>query len=137
QTVPRDQYELIWVELYDRVVAQALEKADVLITCGQKGTYHKHKGYNVALLESRGKIVTVCDSDAVFPHSFIESIITSFRASDANPDPLVLMHHEWRTDSEYPPRLTAVEDLTAFQWKELWPNVGACVSVRRTDAIRF
>ena len=32
QTVPREQYELIWVELYDRVVPEVLEKADWLIT---------------------------------------------------------------------------------------------------------
>jgi len=92
QTVPKEQYELIWVELFDRVVPQALDGADALITCGQKGMYHKHKGYNVALLESRGKIITVCDSDAVFPPNFIESIITSFRASDGDAEPLVLMH---------------------------------------------
>jgi len=137
QTVSRERYELIWVELFDRVVAQALEGADVLITCNQKGMYHKHKGYNAALLESSGNIVTVCDSDAVFPANFFESIITSFRASDGGAEPLVLMHHEWRTDAEYPSHLTSIEDLSAFQWKELWPNVGACVSVRRSDAIRF
>src|SRR5438093_2434465 len=137
QTVPREQYELIWVELFDRVVTQALDGADVLITCGQKGTYHKHRGYNIALLESRGKIITVCDSDAVFPPNFIESIITSFRASDGDAERLVLMHYEWRTDAEYPALLTRMEDLSAFQWKELWPNVGACVSVQRIDAVRF
>src|SRR5204862_195682 len=62
QTVARDQYELIWVELFDRVVPQALQGADVVLTCSQKGTYHKHEGYNAGLLVSRGKVVTVCDS---------------------------------------------------------------------------
>jgi hypothetical protein len=137
QTVPRDQYELIWIELFDRVVPQALDGADVVITCGQKGVYHKHRGYNIALLQSRGKIVTVCDSDAVFPPNFIESIIKSFPLTNGEPDALVLMHYEWRTDAVYPERLSSVDDLPAFTWKELWPNVGACVSIRRIDAIRF
>src|SRR5437867_1543514 len=137
QTAPREQYELIWVELFDRVVPQALDAADILITCGQKRMYHKHKGYYAALLESRGKIITVCDSDAVFPPNFIESIITSFRASDGDAEPLVLMHYQWRTEAEYPSHLASIADLSVFQWKELWPNVGACVSVRRSDAIRF
>src|SRR5688572_8573721 len=74
QTVPREQYELIWVELFERVVPKALHDSDVLLTCGQKGTYHKHEGYNAGVLQARGPIVTVCDSDAVFPPEFIESI---------------------------------------------------------------
>ena len=55
QDVPKDQYELIWVELYDRVVDEVLEKADVVITCNQRGTYHKHIGYNIGLLQARGR----------------------------------------------------------------------------------
>jgi hypothetical protein len=137
QTVPRDQYELIWVELFDRIVPKALEQCDVLMTCGQTGAYHKHSGYNAGLLESKGQIVTVCDSDAVFPPDFVESIIKSFQFSNGEPSPLVLMHYEWRTSSEYPDGLDAIEGLTAFKWQDLWPNVGACVSVRRIDAIRF
>jgi hypothetical protein len=138
QTVPREQYELIWVELFDRIVPRVKDDADVVITCGQKGAYHKHKGYNAGLLESRGKIITVCDSDAVFPQDFIESVIRSFGATAAGSlEPLVLMHYEWRTDTEYPERLMSIEDLSAFKWKELWPNVGACVSLRKVDAVRF
>ena len=137
QSIPREQYELIWVELFERVVPKALLESDVLLTCGQKGTYHKHKGYNAGLLQSRGQIVTVCDSDAVFPPDFIESIIRCFGLSGGEPENLVLMHHEWRTDSEYPEHLASIDGVSAFTWKELWPNVGACVSVRHADAIRF
>jgi hypothetical protein len=137
QTVPRQQYELIWVELFNRVVPAVMEGADVVISCGQEGVYHKHKGYNAALLRARGKIITVCDSDAVFPPNFIESVIKTFRFSNGEPTELVLMHHERRTDAEYPDSLKSIEGVSAFTWKELLPNVGACVSVRRTDAIRF
>jgi glycosyltransferase involved in cell wall biosynthesis len=137
QTVPREQYELIWVELFDRVVPKAIEDADVLITCRQKRSYHKHKGYNTGLLESRGQVITVCDSDAVFPPTFIESIVKNFRLGSSEPEQLVLMHHEWRTDAEYPDHLASLDAVSAFVWKELWPNVGACMSVRKIDAIRF
>ena len=137
QTVPRERYELIWVELFGRIVPKALHEADVLITCDQKGTYHKHEGYNAGLLAARGEVVTVCDSDAVFPPDFIESIVNSFQLSTAEPKALVLMHYEWRTDSEYPDGLSHIEGLRRFKWHDLWPNVGACVSMRRIDAIRF
>src|SRR2546421_12853432 len=92
QNIPRDQYELIWLELSDRVVPEALQNADVVITCNQKkGAYHKHKGYNAGLLEARGEIITVCDSDAVFPPNFVKSIIDSFRGANGENKSLALM----------------------------------------------
>lgn len=137
QSIRRDQYELIWVELYDRIVPEVQSKADVLITCGQRGLYHKHEGYNAGLLASRGTIVTICDSDAIFPEQFIESIHSSFHL-DADPagKPLVLMHYQWRTRALHPGQLTTRADLARYRWLKLWPNVGACMSVRRADAIR-
>lgn len=138
QDLARDRFELIWVELHNRIVPQATELADVVITCGQRGTYHKHVGYNAGLLESRGRVVTVCDSDAVFTPDFMRSIVESFEL-DESPDgkSLVLMHHEWRTRHTYPDDLTSIEQLQDYEWQDLWPNVGACMSVRRCDAIRF
>jgi hypothetical protein len=138
QTVPRDRYELIWIELYDRVIPEAMEKADMVMTCGQRGLYHKHFGYNTGLLQARGRIITICDSDAVFPPSFIESIIRSFEAdSPGELRPLVLMHYQYRSPSPYPDEPCAAADLSRFQWMELWPNVGACMSVRKEDALRL
>ena len=71
QDAPRDQYEIIWVELFNRVVPAAMELADVVITCRQKGLYHKHHGYNIGLLQARGAITVICDSDAIYPPGFI------------------------------------------------------------------
>ena len=139
QDVPREKYELIWIELYDRIVPEAMEIADVVITCGQQGRYDKHRGYNVGLLQARGQVVTVCDSDAVFSPDFISSIIESFELEQpGGPRSLVLMHHEWRTRSTYPgPALSSIADLKKYEWLELWPNAGACMSVTKRDALFF
>ncbi|MBI3611419.1 MAG: glycosyltransferase [Nitrospirae bacterium] len=138
QNIPRDQYEIIWVELYDRVLPEAMEKADVVITCGQKGMYHKHVGYNAGLLHSKGQVITVCDSDAAFPPDFISSIIKAFNLNAARePASTVLMHYERRTKERYPKEIKDIRELQKYSWIELWPNVGACMSVRKTDAIRF
>lgn len=141
QDVPKDQYEMIWVELYDRVVDDVMEKADVVITCNQRGTYHKHKGYNAGLLQARGDLICVCDSDAVFPPNFVRSVFNSFQIGGQQlPIPMVLMHYEWRTSLLYPENLSDTESLKdSARWK-WWPlivNEGACVTVRRADAIRF
>lgn len=141
QNVSKDQYELIWVELYDRVVDEVLEKADVVITCSQRGTYHKHIGYNIGVLHARGDLICVCDSDAVFPPDFVRSVFRSFRIEGDGPAiPIVLMHYEWRTSLLYPDGLTDTESLkdsVRWQWWPLIVNEGACMTVRRSDAIRF
>ena len=141
QDVPKDQYELIWVEVYDRVVDEVMKKADVVITCNQQGMYHKHVGYNAGLLQARGDLICVCDSDAVFPPNFVRSVLHSFRMEDGRPAvPLVLMHYEWRTSLLYPDGLTdtaTLKDHGRWKWWPLIVNEGACMTVRRADAIRF
>lgn len=152
QDVPRDAYELIWIDLYDRVPDAALEQADTVVTLHQRGLYHKHIGYNVGLLLARGELVTICDSDAVFPRDFVASIFSSFAlcsADDGEPAGIeqrnkfrsqVLMHHELRTPLTYPDQLHAADELNdhrRWKWRELHPNVGACLTVRRADALRF
>lgn len=141
QDVSKDQYELIWVEVYDRVVGEVMEKADVVITCNQHGIYHKHIGYNAGLLHARGELICVCDSDAVFPPDFIRSVFRSFQMEDGGAAiPLVLMHYEWRTALLYPDGLNdtgTLKDHARWQWWPLIVNEGACMTVRRADAIRF
>jgi glycosyltransferase involved in cell wall biosynthesis len=141
QDVSKDLYELIWVEVYDRVIDEVLKKADVVITCNQQGIYHKHVGYNAGLLHARGELICVCDSDAVFPPDFVRSVFRSFQMeSGGSAVPLVLMHYEWRTSLLYPDGLTdtaTLKDHARWQWWPLIVNEGACMTVRRVDAIRF
>lgn len=141
QDIPRDQYELIWVELYDRVIDDVMEKADVVITCNQRGTYHKHKGYNIGLLQARGDLICVCDSDAVFPVDFVRSVFRTFGLEKSGEaQSLALMHYEWRTSLLYPDDLSDAETLKDTERWKWWPlivNEGACVTLRRADAIRF
>lgn len=150
QNVPRDSYEVIWVELHHRLLGEAMEHADAVVTLSQRGLYHKHKGYNAGLLLSRGEIICICDSDAVFPEDFILSILKAFypgygmpavgeRASQV-PSSFVLMHHQKRTWLTYPEQLERASELKDEKKWPWWPmgyNVGACVSVRRVDAVRF
>ncbi|KJU84435.1 Glycosyl transferase, family 2 domain protein [Candidatus Magnetobacterium bavaricum] len=141
QDVPRSRYELIWIELYNQVVAEVTAQVDCHITCGQSGMYHKHLGYNTGILNARGDIVTICDSDAVFPPDFISSITESFEydADKGCQRSLVLMHHEMRSSFLFPEGLKEIDDVKSKKWKwwPLNPNAGACMSVRKSDAIRY
>ena len=139
QDVPREQYEIIWVELHNRVLPEAMQQADVVLTCGQKGLYHKHKGYNVGLLQARGAITVVCDSDAVYPPGFVGSVVSAFRdPENFSLRPLVLMYHQRRTDSFFPDDFNDIRQLQDYRWRPLLPNVAApAACVRTVDAVRF
>ena len=84
-----------------------MERADVVITCGQKGLYHKHDGYNIGLLQARGAITVICDSDAIYPPGFISSILAAFKGSGVDElKPIVLMYHQRRSNHTYPDDLS-------------------------------
>jgi hypothetical protein len=139
QDIARDQYEIIWVEIYDRRVPEVEKQVDRLITCGQKRLYHKHKAWNEAVLQCHGEIVTLCDADVVFSTGFVRSILDFFEdGKKRGTESRVLMHHEWRTHAVYPGEgIKDIEELKRFEWMDLWPNAGACMSVQKKDYIRF
>ncbi len=138
QDAPRDQYEIIWVELFNRVVPAAMELADVVITCRQKGLYHKHHGYNIGLLQARGAITVICDSDAIYPPGFISSILAAFKVPGGTElKAMVLMYYQWRSNHTYPDGFSDVSQLQQYEWRPLLPNAGACVCMRTVDSLRF
>ena len=130
QTVPRDQYEIIWVECYTRELEDVRAKVDELITLGQEGLYHKHKAMNAGLAVAQGRIVTLCDSDAVYPPDFVASVLNSFTERK------VLMHAEHRSHLSYPTGMS-LGQIKQMPFFEGPPNVGACASMLRRDAIGF
>lgn len=143
QDVDKSLYELIWVELYDRVTEQVLTQVDTYITCRQKGLYHKHFGYNVGLLQAQGQLICVCDSDAIYPRNFVRSILNSFdyQLPTSSLKRQVLCHNQARSPITLPNTLQSSEDCKNPLWK--WQpmdneyNVGACVTFRKEDAITF
>ena len=143
QTVPRHLYELIWVECHDRVVPEVAAGVNFYITLNQAGLYNKHKGNNAGLACASGRVVTFCDSDAVFPPNFVENVLNHFQHMN---HPLlgsfiqqkVLNHYELRCPDTYPSgvHLPLKELLKDREWKK-WENNAACVSCLRRDAIGF
>lgn len=84
QSLPRDQYELIWLEFYRHkpaalrdLVAKDRRILDQWLIAGypDECLYHKHRLYNLGLLVSQGEYVVICDSDAVFTPNFLARIV--------------------------------------------------------------
>ncbi|GEM_PF-1609547 len=163
QTVPRDQYEIIWIEYYSR---RSVEIAAGLKECGDSGKppildnwivmnmpdgvyYHKHLMYNIGIAFSRGRIVTVCDSDAIVRPTFVESIINTFEKSKN----IVLHLDEVRNVNRkfYPFNFPSIEEVAkdgCINWRGKKTtgilerkdpihsrNYGACMCALREDLI--
>ncbi len=88
QTVPRNDYELLWIEFYEHkphdlsrlMQATGMAALDTWLVMGYPHTthYHKHRMYNAGIVRARGQICVFCDSDAIFLPTFVESIIKAF-----------------------------------------------------------
>jgi glycosyltransferase involved in cell wall biosynthesis len=165
QIVPREQYEIIFIEYYSRrtdEIARRLDKArtegkpdpvDQWIIMGMPEDlyYHKHLMCNVGLAASRGEIIMIGDSDAMFRPTFIQSMLETF---DLN-SKIVLHYDEVRNSSRdfYPfnyPSFDEVIGEGAVNWQDGTTtglldfdnplhslNYGAAFCARRKDLIRI
>src|SRR5438105_3549769 len=83
QTVERGDYELIWLEFYQRQPLKLQEMVfrqgpgappiDQWIVAGYDKDiiFNKHRLYNLGLLLARGRHCVFCDSDAIFTPQFV------------------------------------------------------------------
>ncbi len=159
QTIPRSDYEIIWVEYYEHRPEAIQEhvnlgKVDKWIVLNKTGMYIKHLMYNEGIVASEGDIVVICDSDALFSPTFIESILTTFDKHKR--ENIVLYLEEVRSNNKHfypfknaswgevmtapglvnwdnvaskPLHLTTTHDMLHYR------NYGACFCARRKDII--
>lgn len=163
QTLERDKYEVIWIEYYGARPA-ALEEAtkecerlgrpplvDKWIVMGMPENvyYHKHLMYNIGIIAARGKVVALCDSDAIVKPGFAEAIVRKFEEQDN----IVLHLDEVRNTGKrfYPFNYPPIEEVTGkgcINWTHgmttgLYENedplhtlnYGACMCALREDLI--
>lgn len=163
QTVPREIYEVIWIEYYEKKPKDVEDKIKKYIDVGKppvlnkwiimnisrKIYYHKHLMYNIGIIISRGKIICFCDSDAVYRPTFVRSIISEFE-KDKN---IVLHLDEVRNINKkfYPFNYPTIEEIISSDCVNLIdgrpaglidksdplhiPNYGACMCALRDDLI--
>jgi hypothetical protein len=161
QTVPRDQYELIWLEFYGRKPLKLQEMVfrqgkhtplvDEWIVAGyDKDTiFNKHRLYNLGLLLSQGRYCVICDSDAIFTPNFIAKLLQGFAAT-----PRAVLHLDELRNADprfhpfaYPPIAevlgpgcinwtgTCSRGLASSQDMIHDANYGACMAAPRDDMV--
>jgi hypothetical protein len=159
QTVPRAEYEVIWIEYYQRraeAIARAVASEDghrvdqwIVIGMPDNLYYHKHLMYNVGLVVSRGAIVALCDSGMMVKPTFVESILREFERC---PDIVLHLDEVRKNDRRsYPfnhPSFEGVVGACAINRADHTTtglvdrvdlpqnrNYGACMAARREDLI--
>ena len=125
QTVSRERYEVLWIEYYARKWDQIEQRnaqsasrgrppaVDQWLVMEMPGGvyYHKHLMYNMGIAMADGRIVVICDSDAMVRPTFVETIIRCF-----DEDPNIVLHlDQVRNHSErfYPFNYPGFEEVIA------------------------
>ena len=165
QTIARSQYELIWIEYYDRRAEDIDNKFKGCILGGKPPPldrwmlmrmpkevyYHKHLMYNAGIVLSRGAIVAICDSDAIVKDTFVETILQAFKQ-----DPNIVLHLDQVRNNDrrfYPFNYPTIDEVIgegSINWKAgkttgLWDstdilhtrNYGACMAAARDDLTKI
>lgn len=83
QRVPRDAFEVIVIEYYDRESPALAPFADMvdtwlLLQMPRDCLYHKHLMYNAGIVLAHGDLIMIGDSDAMVRETFIGAIIDAF-----------------------------------------------------------
>lgn len=163
QTIPRDKYEVLWIEYFDRrppELEQHIKKCTdhslpppidkwIVLEMPKDVYYHKHLLYNAGIIASSGRIVTFCDSDAMVRPTFVESIVKKFE-EDSN---IVLHEDRFQNYSKrfYPFNYPPFEEVTGEGCTNCVAgnprglvdnsdplhlrNYGACMSALREDLV--
>lgn len=132
QDWPIEDYELIWVEYYDKANPQLIEKINSypnarLITLGRTGIYHSSYCFNAGIAESAGELIVIPDADLVAESNALETI---WREHESNHKLVMyLLRYEEPQDRHETeiglPHLREVCAMTSHS------NFGACLTVRK------
>ncbi len=101
QDIPRDWFEVQWIEFYSRrspeigeVLASAQASGQVppldlwlVLDVPETYYYHKHFMYNAGIALARGELVCIMDSDAMLRPGFVRSLVEAF-----DRDPGMVLH---------------------------------------------
>lgn len=136
QTVPRDQYEIIWIEYFDRKVPEidaGLKEYErmgrppmldqwIVLGISEDIYYHKHLMYNIGITAAKGEVVTICDADVMVRPTFVESIIKAFESRKSAQEKGIVLHLDEVRNSKreyYPfnsPTFEEVEGEGSINW---------------------
>lgn len=132
QTFPKDEYELLWVEYYDKVNPYLAEKISKysnfqIITLKRGGGYHSSYCFNAGILGSQGELLVIPDADQVVESNFLE-IVYKVHQTD---DKLAMYICRYDEPKEKHIQKIAIERLRKACLLKNPQNYGGCLTVRK------
>ena len=77
QTLPREAYEIICADVFDRPSPRMTDMADSVFVCGQdEYLYNRNVAFNLALIEAQSDIVAFFDQRTVLAPNALEDIVS-------------------------------------------------------------
>lgn len=132
QTIPQDDYELVWVEYYDEVNHALAEKVSQypnfrIATLGEEGLYHSSYCFNAGIRASKGELIVIPDADVVVEEYFLERLWEDHHANDK----LVMYFYRYNeSEKDHLPEVN-IEHLQKVGVLTNPSNYGGCLSVRK------
>jgi GT2 family glycosyltransferase len=132
QTLPSNEYEVIWVEYYDKVNRKLQEKQERyknlrIITLNRNGEYHSSYCFNRGIVESGGEVLVIPDADVIVEKDFLEAVWQEHERCEK----LVIYLYRYNE-----PKDQHIEPVTLDHLKSVCKltnptNFGGCLTVRK------
>lgn len=134
QTFAADDFEVLWVEYYDEVKQELIDKMKnrknfQVITLNENRIYHSSYCFNRGIMAAQGELLVIPDADVVIEESFLETIWSEHQTNER------LVMYIFRMDEpkrqENLPFSLDLESLRG-KCKLVNPsNYGGCLTVRK------
>ena len=138
QTFPSNEFELLWVEYYDKVKQELVEKVNQqpnfrIITLEEKGTYHSSYCFNAGIVEARGELLVIPDADVLVEKEFLKTIWEEHRENEK------LVMYIFRSDEpkRESPLCLSYDHLRDSCVLHNTNNYGGCLTVRKKWLIKI
>ncbi len=132
QTLPPQDFELIWVEYYDTIAPALSEKIARypnarVITLNRTGVYHSSYCFNAGIAASRGEVILIPDADQVAEPDLLAQVWDMHQTDDRLV--MYLFRYEEAEDLHQTPiTLPHLRRVCVLKGPN---NFGACLTVRK------
>ncbi len=128
QDFPQDEYEIIWVEYYDKahMKLQDISKVDI-VTLNREGRYHSSYCFNEGIKRASGELIIIPDADQIANPQFLRQVWNEHKKNEE------LVMYIYRYD-ELKENILENLDFDELDRKCVLQNTvnhGACLSVRK------
>lgn len=132
QTVSQEDYELIWVEYYDKInpdLTKEIEKYPNfrVVNLNKSGIYHSSYCFNEGIKQANGELIFIPDADVIVEENFLEKVWQDHQSNDK----LVMYFYRYNEPEDKHFNKVDIDHLRKVCVLTNPSNFGGCLSVRK------